>query len=718
MTAAATPVSKRLSAARQGLFVGRAQERAFFRAALEAPSWPCSVLHICGPGGVGKTSLLQDFAASCKEREIFVAAIDARHITPSSDAFVEALAVALGLNPSDSPIEFLARQARRCVVLVDVAELLLPLDAWLRESFLPGLPDSVLLVFAGRHRPHAAWSSDAGWGNLVRTLALRNLEPPESRNYLTKRKVPRSLHHSILDFTHGHPFALVLIADLFSQGGSLRFEPLESPDIVRALLERIVQDVPSAWHRQALEACAVVRVTTEPLLAAMLKIPHEANGHAAEESAAEGSTPSAGAVDACDLFRWLQGLSFMESGRSGISPHDLAREVLDTELRWRNSDRHGELLERASAYYDGKLQHTTGREQRALLHNHVFLHRNSPAVRPFFDWQEVGHLVPEAAQKSELAALTTMTARFEGAESARLIANWFAWQPQSASVIRDAAGEIAGFTATLALHQASPEQIESDPATRMMWHHIQQHAPLQPGEGASLFRFWMAQDTYQNPSSTQSLMFLAIMQHLLTAPDLVFSAIVCADPLFWEPIFAYTDMARFPADFEVGGKSYGLYTHDWRVRPLQQWLAMLSSPHAADAGQSAPPQKNRPIVLSRPDFALEVRAALRRFQSPSALHVSPLLWSRLVALRAGDNATASERVTALQEMVREACEEIKASPREAKSYRALFHTYLHGASTQEQVAEELDLPFSTYRRHLAAGIARLVEILWQNEMDI
>jgi DNA-directed RNA polymerase specialized sigma24 family protein len=52
----------------------------------------------------------------------------------------------------------------------------------------------------------------------------------------------------------------------------------------------------------------------------------------------------------------------------------------------------------------------------------------------------------------------------------------------------------------------------------------------------------------------------------------------------------------------------------------------------------------------------------------------------------------------------------------AKQYRALAHTYVHPAPTQEQAAEILDMPFSTYRRHLKEGIDHITEILWQEEI--
>jgi len=49
-------------------------------------------------------------------------------------------------------------------------------------------------------------------------------------------------------------------------------------------------------------------------------------------------------------------------------------------------------------------------------------------------------------------------------------------------------------------------------------------------------------------------------------------------------------------------------------------------------------------------------------------------------------------------------------------FRALEATYLHPAPTQEAAAELLDIPFSTYRRHLTSGIQRLTEILWRQEI--
>jgi hypothetical protein len=74
-------------------------------------------------------------------------------------------------------------------------------------------------------------------------------------------------------------------------------------------------------------------------------------------------------------------------------------------------------------------------------------------------------------------------------------------------------------------------------------------------------------------------------------------------------------------------------------------------------------------------------------------------------------------MAALQRLLRAAVAALDAHPRDAKLYRAVWHTYLEPAISQERVAELLDLPFSTYRYHLTRGVNRVVEWLWQAELQ-
>jgi hypothetical protein len=192
-----------------------------------------------------------------------------------------------------------------------------------------------------------------------------------------------------------------------------------------------------------------------------------------------------------------------------------------------------------------------------------------------------------------------------------------------------------------------------------------------------------------------------------------------ADPGFWAATSAYADFNRVPAaDFTVGGRSYGVYAHDWRAVPPLAWLSLLAARETADeplavaATATAAPLR----VLDAGEFARAVRAALHDIGRPDRLAGSALLRSRLLTAHLDPHAGPIERGQAVQKLVQDAAAQLAASPRDRRAYRALHHTYLQPAGSQQRAAELLDLPMSTFRRHLAAGIERLTELLWRQEL--
>lgn len=691
-------VTDRLSAARRRQFVGREGERNTFQTALVADELPWQVLYIFGPGGIGKTTLVNEFAAVGEEHDSRAIYLDGRTIKAEPESFLSALRNAMSIVANDSPFQTLAQYPKHSVLLIDSYEDLGSLDEWMRNRFLPELPESVLVIIADRNPPSADWLADPGWQTLIRSIPLRNLAPEESRQFLTKRDIPSGQHQAVLDFTHGHPLALSLVADLFAQRPNFHFSPETSPDVVKTLLERLVDKVPGPAHRAALEVCALVRLTTETLLAESLTMP-----------------------DAHELFEWLRGLSFIESGALGLAPHDLARETLVADLRWRNPDWYAELHRRVRDYYSKRVQQTHGTEQERVLADYIFLHRDNPIVRPFFDLltgQQSDGSSTDAMRAGEMEDLIEIIAKHEGNESARIAANWFAKQPQGLLIYRDAEGKPAGLLSKVSLEQATKEEIASDPATRSAWSYMEKKAPLRPSERATIFRFWMARDSYQGVSSTQSLIFVNMVQHYLTTPGLAFTFLPCANPDFWSPVLNYADLSRLKeAEFTVGNKTYGVFGHDWRTVPPINWLNLLAGREITTTPQSAQPSVAEAlVVLSQPEFVAAVRAALRDLHSADSLRTNPLCKSRIVFDRAGIGAGSTERVSALKDLLKEAMNSLQNTPRDAKLYRALHHTYVEPSPSQEQAAEVLDLPFSTFRRHLKAGITRVTDILWQEEI--
>lgn len=698
----ALSLADRLNAARQRFFVGREAERSLFRDALVAPELPFNLLHIYGPGGIGKTTLLGEFRRVCAQNQVPIIYLDGRNLEPSPEPFMQALQQTLQLEPTQSPIDYLNGQEQRRILMLDTYELLAPLDNWLREVFLPQLPQDILTIVASRYAPSDGWRSDPGWQTLLQVLPLRNLRPEESIVYLSNRQIPAEQHQQVLNFTHGHPLALSLVADVFAQRSETVFQPETSPDVVRALLERLIEKVPDVSYRTALEVCSLIRLTTEPLLATVLQI-----------------------EDAHPVFEWLRDLSFIEAGRQGLFPHDLAREVLSSDLQWRNSDWYDQIHQRIRSYYAGRLQASNERDRQRVLLDYIYLHRNNYVLKTYFvnspiSWQDNGGLLTDIMRPSDKAKLIEMVEKHEGEESAEYAAFWFDRQPQGVTVLRNMEQKPVGFMAMVDLQLATPEEIAADPATSAAWSFLQANSPLREGDSATLLRFWMDAENYQSFCAVQGIIGVNVILHYLTTPNLVYSFFTCADPDFWSVVFAYADLERIPAaDFEIDSRHYGVYGHNWRTTPAVAWLNLLAErEHALSPQVVAPPKPTENLmVLSEPEFFAAVQEALRNLSHLDSLRSNPLLHSRLVLEKMKNSTNTNKSITILQNLIKEATDLLQASPRDNKLYRVLYHTYLHPAENQQQASELLDLPFSTYRRHLKAGVNRVAEVLWQWELQ-
>ena len=707
-------LADRLRRTRHAHFVGRDDEVRQFTDALRADRLPFHVLHVYGPGGVGKTTLLQEFRYRCEEEGVPAYYLDAREIEPTPEALLRALSAAVPAFPipplgeeHDDTLRGSAggdgavsapHPVPRHVLLLDTFEAVLDLDGWLREVFLPEMPEDLLVVVAGRHRPAVQWRTDPGWRALAVEMPLSGLSTAEGRALLATLGVPEERHEAALDFAGGHPLALALVAEVSRRDASAPFAPADAPGVIGTLVHRLVHEVPGPEYRAALEACAVVHATTESLLGALVDGPADT------------------------LFAWLRGLTFMQEGPHGLFPHDLARDAITAELRWRAPECFEDLHARARRYYTVRLQEaTTPEEHRGVLAAYAFLFRDNPVAGPLIahlraSWSGGGPGAAGRPEAPDWMALRDLVARHEGAEAARCAARWFERQPEGVEVFRDGEGALSGLLVRIALEQVTAEDAEADPAVRAAHEALRRHAPLREGERAILFRFWMGATSYQDPSAVQSALFAQMVWHYLTTPDLAYSVLLCAVPHGWAPILAFADLFPLPdADATVGGRRFEAFAHDWRAVPPDEWLHTLSgrTPAAAPAAEEAAPAFE---VLSRTVFADAVRGALKGYSRPARLIENPLLHTRLVGLRTGADADIAQRVEALVTLIDEASQQLESDPREGHFFGPLQATYLKPARSQALAAERLGLPFSTFRRHLDRGIGYVTGVLWAQEV--
>jgi hypothetical protein len=668
-------VGELLAERRRRMFVGRRAEQDVLTAALTGGRRPVRVLYVHGPGGIGKSSLLRMYGDLAAERGMKVVRVDGRSVEPTPAAVLEVAGDISG----------------GAVLLVDTFEELAVLGDWFRTDFLPRLPADVLTVLAGREPPGPAWLADPGWSELLRVIPLRNLDQGECREYLTARGVPGEWHDRSIDISHGHPLGLSLLADLVASGGEAVEDPL-TPDLVAALLRSFVDVVPTGPQRVALEICALARTTNEALLRDGL-----------------------GVEDARDLFTWLRGLSFIESGPDGLAPHDLAREALVADLRWRDPEEYDRIFRRIQAHVLGRLRTSTGRQQQRFLYDAKYMHRHQGVGRGWVDWDTFGRHYPDAARPGDLPGILELIRRWEGEESAAIAEHWWRLQPTGFQVVRDHDGGLRGVLATIELTRATDADLSVDPGAVAALRHAEAAVRRRPDEVITQLRFAVDREAYQDASPTVNLGPVLSIQHWLGTPRLAASYLTFHQPERREEFLTFYEIPRaVDADFEVGGRSYGLFVRDFHRLRLDDWLlVMFDRDLAGDPGPSHRPARVEPVLLSEPDFAQGVRAALRDLRRPDALARNPLVRSALVLDRAR-NGDATEQLATL---VRRTVERLADDERDHKLYRVLDRTYLRPAPTQERAAELLDLPLSTYKRQLSRGVERVIADLWHQELE-
>jgi hypothetical protein len=692
----------RLRETRMRTFVGRAGEIELFRSALLAPDGPATVLFLHGPGGVGKSSVLDiltDVAAADGATPVRV---DGRDVPPDSGALLGGLAAALDESGGD-PLAALANVSRP-VVLFDTYELLAPIDNWVREEFLPALPGDAVVVIAGRQPPAPQWLADPAWRELLRVVSLRNLPPQDGRAYLAAQDIPEALHEHLLSISYGHPLTLSMLVDAVRRrataGGDAATAVPRSlsdvPDLVRVLLTHAIEDAPGPRHRLALEVCAHANVT-EDLLRAVLG---DCGGSAAE---------------ARELFAWLRTQSFVEEGPYGLFPHDLTRDALDADLRWRDPDRYAELHHTVRAHVHARICSAGDeREKQRLMADAIFLACPRIKLAVYVATTRAVKEYIDELRDGDRAAVIEMTAALQGPEQAELVAYWMRRQPSAFRVFRGARGEPQGYGACLELHDATEADLATDPGAGAMWRCAQRHGPSRAGEQVLAWRFYL-DGTHHHDSSPSLTLFAAWQVLDILSRDRAAWSLVgtYTDAELWGPTLGYLDFWRADdADYEIDGTRYVVFAHDWRRTGIPEWLELTA---AREVGAAARPagEHTSELVLSQPEFADAVRAALRHLHVPEQLRRNPLLRSQVVRRHIRDGQSAAD---ALRELLGMAAETLRADRRHGDLHAVADRTFLRPTVAQERIAEAMHVSFSTYRRHRDRAVAHIVEWMWEREI--
>lgn len=673
-------------------FVGREAELALIDESLAVDPPPVPVFIVHGPGGIGKTSLLERVRASAAAHGVDSLRLDARDIEPTPQGLLRALGAALGLAPGEADLPgVLARWSRmpRRLLVIDTFECLGHLDGWLRESLLPELPESTLVLLASRSTPDAAWRTDPLWREGACVIGLGSLSAAECGRYLAARGIASREHERLARMSRGHPLALTLLADVVAASGEVPAQL--GTDLVRQLAQRFTAQVPSELHRRALEVCAHARVTTEAMLADTVDPDH-----------------------AREMFEWLSSLSFIEIGAQGLFPHDLVRCAIDDELHWRHRERHREIHLAVRSHLIERVM-SDAPSAAAHAFDMMYLHRHSPVLQSFVDFRALGSLFFELGGADDMPALRAlMRSQLPPAQHAA-VEHWWRHRATSGWAVRPAPGQLVAATLSIDLASLTPEERARDPVFNAVWRALASSAPPRGGDLQLLARWNLAEGGQRVPSAAMNGLQMAQFYQWVTLRDLGSFVICVEEPDHWLPMMTHLSFSRMAGcDLVADGLRLGCYQHDWRRQPLAQWLGMMGDRELGMAPPAALPAAGAcaPAALSWVEFERAVREALRLYHDAAALNANPLAACGAVRAMAGQGESPA---AALQRLLMESAQSLQLRSRDHKFWRALELTYFRPAGTQELAAERLGLPFGTYRYQLATGIERVARALWAIE---
>jgi class 3 adenylate cyclase len=547
-------ISDRLSEVARRSFFGRQAELAVLRGAIESPELPFVVAFIHGPGGIGKSCLLQAALSSIRP-EIHSIVMDCREIEPTPKGLLATLGATLGMRESGtdlpSVVARLGRTARRTVLTLDTYETFGLMDTWLRQVFVPVLPESVLTIIAGRQAPNPAWLTTPGWLGLFHEIELRELPEGDSRKMLQSRGVTDPQAERVNRFARGYPLALELAAAALRTQPALAISSGPPPKVLQQLTHAFLRGLPPEIT-EAVEAASTVRRVTEPVLRALLAV----------------ST-------ARETFDNLRDLPFVDVTSEGLVLHDVVRDTVAKGLAQRDHERYCTCRRRAWRSFTSESHRAVARNLWQCTADLLYLIEN-PVIREAFFPQGASDYTVEPATTGDGDAIREIAASEDAEESGQFIARWWDRHPETFSVAKTHDGKVAAFYAIFEPANVDPDLLTDDPLTSAWLEHLRRN-PMAPGERVLFLRRWLAHTTGELPSPAQAACWLDIKRtYMELRPHLRRLYTTVADLDTYAPIVVPLGFVPLEeARATLGGVTYHTALLDFGESSVDGWLASL-----------------------------------------------------------------------------------------------------------------------------------------------
>ena len=489
-------VADRLRAAVADALVGRRAEGDRLRAWVDDADGPAAIF-VHGPAGIGKTALLTGtFAATG------AVIVDARDVEPTPSALLAHLGALLGaavVAPTDVAAALIDTGVDALVV--DSYERFAVLDAFIRNHLLPALPASVTTLIGGRNPPNVAWRTSPGWRRLIAELQLGPLTAPEAADLVRRRVDDVALVAAACRFGRGHPLALELAGEAMARHPGLDVRGGPPPEVVEELVEVFMEDL-GPDVREVVEASAVLRRVTLPMLAAVLERPER---------------------DVATAWRAMSSLPFTQVLRDGLYLNPVVQDVVAGSVELRDPAGVRAVRRRAAAVALATVGTAPGWATTADLLHLV----QNPIVRNAFEPPAGLEHPVEVARPDDVPTVLAIVRRHAGDEEAALVARWAAAHPDQLVVSRGDEGEVRAFSIVVEAAAMHPDLRADDPVAAAIADDLVAR-PLRVGGRALVNRQGFTADHGDQPCPELALMIVDLKRtYLELRPDLLRVYAVC-----------------------------------------------------------------------------------------------------------------------------------------------------------------------------------------------
>jgi Transcriptional regulatory protein, C terminal/AAA ATPase domain len=540
-----------------GNFAGRRHELHLIQELLTSAG--AVVVFVHGIAGIGKSRLLGEFVKRARATGSTVVRLDCRDIEPTQAGLLKELAFATGGASNGSPEEIAARLGgigHHVIVALDTYEVFRLMDTWLRQVFLPMLPDNVRFMLCGRQAPVTAWMSDPGWQGLFRGVRLESLEPEDAADLLARAGVPYEDVKSLDRICHGHPLALTLAASLLQTGGVVAVSNATGTNVEQRVVEDLsnlfLTDITDHQTRRALEAASVVRRVTLPALGALLP---DTSPHDAHER--------------------IRALPFVQYDRDGLCIHDAVREAIAANLRANDPQQHRAYRKAAHKFLMAELRNAPPSDFWRLTADLLYVLEN-PVVREAFFPSGGQDFTVEPARPSDAEAILGIIDRHENPANAELLAKWWNQVPETFHVARDPGGSVAGFYCIFDPGKVPQKLCHEDPLTRAWLDHLEQK-PMPRQQRALFVRRWLSAAHGEAPSPVQAACWVdAKRKYLELRPNLRRVYLALHDLAPYADVAVQLGFAVLKeSTVQLGGDSFSSAMLDMGAASVDGWLARL-----------------------------------------------------------------------------------------------------------------------------------------------